>query len=586
MSAPFKTPSFFPKRRMEMVGTKRSALDHARGRMILVSAAFALAYILVAARVVDLSLLQGYLHGGGDTLQAEDAPPPEENATVRADIVDRNGVLLATSLDTASLYADPALITEPEKVAQGLVKIMPDLAYGDVLQKLQRRARFVWIRRNLTPQEQFAVLDLGQPGLNFRSERCRIYPQGPLAAHMVGYTDVDGHGLAGVERSFDKLLRKGDKPLRMTIDVRLQHILRRETARAVHEFSAKAGGGVILDVKTGEVLAAVSLPDFDPNNIAEAGPQDLFNRLTLGVYEPGSTFKIFSTAALLETQSHAISKTFDAREPLHRGRFIISDYHPEKRILTTPEVFMYSSNIGAAMMGETIGTEGLRSFYEELGLLTPLDLEISEVGRPLYPQPWREINTLTAAFGHGIAVAPLQTVAAAASVVGDGTLVRPTLIAGRAAENSEKSRKTRVVSPQTVERMRQMMRLVVTDGTGTFANVPGYNVGGKTGTAEKPDAGGYDRHSLVSSFLGFFPIEAPRYAVFVMVDEPHGNKASYGYATGGWVAAPAVARTVVGMAAVLGIPPEDTKPEDDLSAALMPYVHGKNHEGGSHLASY
>lgn len=566
-----RMPSFI-KKTLRIRGSRSSALDTARSRIVMISAAFVLCYILVGARVFDLSMIQGRLHPLADvadyTAAGSDAPR-------RADILDRNGVILATSLDTASLYADPALIIDPVDTAEGLSKIFPDLVYGDVLQKLQRHGRFVWIKRNLTPGEQFKVLELGDPGLDFRTERHRIYPQGDLAAHFVGYTDVDGNGLGGVERSFNDLLAKGGDPLTMTIDIRLQHILHREIKRAMTEFTGKAAAGAIVDIANGQVLAAVSMPDFDPNDTGDAKQIQFFNNLTLGVFEMGSTFKIFSTAALLENKNPPMEMKFDTDKPLKRGRFTISDYHPEKRKLTIPEIFMLSSNIGAALEGELVGTDALKDFYRDLGLMDPLQIEINEIGRPLLPPVWRDINTLTASFGHGIAVSPLQMVMAASGIVNGGVLVKPTLIMNENDKKmSQDNPEVRIVSPQTAHRMRQMMRLVVTDGTGTKANVPGYNVGGKTGTAEKKkiDGKGYDAHRKLSSFIGFFPMDAPRYAVFVMVDEPHGTKETFGYATGGWVAAPAVARVIASMGPLLGIEPEHDTQGNDVAASLRKVV--------------
>lgn len=578
-------PPLLFRKTMRIIGEKRTALDTARGRIVLVSALFSLAYLTVAARVVDLTFIQGQLQHF-DLAAAEEALPPAQTEIVRADITDRNGVLLATSLETASLYADPSLIPDAEKTAKALAAILPGLSYGEALQKLQRKGRFVWIKRSLTPNEQFAVLNLGEPGLSFRSERRRIYPQGPLAAHMVGFTDVDNNGLAGVERSFDRLLDDGT-PLKLTLDIRLQHVVRRELMKAVKTFTGLGGAAMVMDLSNGEILAAVSYPDFDPNDSADADGNAMFNRLTLGSYELGSTFKIFSTAALLELTGTSMGAGFETREPLVRGRFTIRDYHPEKRILTVPEVFMYSSNIGAALMGEKVGTRALKDFYDDLGLLSPASLEIEELGKPLVPQPWRDINTLTASYGHGIAVSPLQLVAAAGSLVEDGTLIRPTIILhDDIIPESRKSPEVRIVSPQTAHRMRQLLRLVVTNGTGKNADVPGYRVGGKTGTAEKPDARGrYDTKKQISSFLGFFPMEAPRYAVFLMVDEPHGTKASFGYATGGWVAAPATQKIIEGMASIFAIPPADIPPEKDMAAGLQKYLF-ENKEGNNHLASF
>ncbi|MBI4031755.1 MAG: penicillin-binding protein 2, partial [Proteobacteria bacterium] len=558
------SPAFRFRRRMKILGSRSADLDTARGRAVLASAFFALFYILIAIRIFDLSIVQGELRRSGEPDMIANALPASSSA-VRADIVDRNGALLATSLETASLYADPSLVVEPEKTAQDLVDVIPGLIYGDILQKLQRKGRFVWLKRNLTPEEQHAVLTIGDPALGFQAERKRIYPQGALAAHVVGFSDLDGHGLAGVERSFERLLSDGGDTLKLSLDIRVQYIVRRELAEAVRTFSALGGAGIVMDIASGEVLAAVSWPDFDPHDPGGSSDTARFNRFSLGTYEPGSTFKIFSTAALLDTLNVPMGTAFDARAPLERGRFTISDYHPEKRALTVPEVFMYSSNIGAALMGEMVGTKALRDFYEDLGLFAPLPLEIGEAGRPQYPDPWRDINTLTASYGHGIAVSPMRLVAAASSIVGGGTIVQPTLIAGK---QPQKNHDLRVVSPQTAHRMRQLMRLVVADpeGTGKKADVPGYSVGGKTGTADKSSGGGYDRNRKISSFMGFFPMEAPRYAVFIMVDEPRGTKASFGYATGGWVAAPAVKKIIEGMAADMGTPPVNTPPEKDMAA--------------------
>jgi len=358
--------------------------------------------------------------------------------------------------------------------------------------------------------------------------------------------------------------------LTLSLDIRLQHILRREAKAQMKQFSGTGAAAIIMDVNNGEVLAAVSLPDFDPHAPSAAEDPEIFNRLTLGVYELGSTFKLFSTAALLEKNGGRLDQTFDAREPLVRGRFTIKDYHAEKRVLTVPEVFMVSSNIGAALMGEYVGTEGLQDFYRDLGLLDPSPLTIEEVGKPLFPQPWRDLNTLTASYGHGIAVSPLQLVTAAATVLGDGTQVIPTLVLG--GDETQKHRDLRVISPQTAHRMRQLMRLVVTEGTGKSADVPGYRVGGKTGTAEQPGRGGYNRKKLISSFLGVFPADEPRYVVYVMVQDPKGTKETYGYATGGWVGAPAVRNIVEVMGPMMGVKPRGMSAVADVSDGLKQYI--------------
>jgi cell division protein FtsI (penicillin-binding protein 3) len=557
----------------KLIGERSSSFDLARGRLVLLSGLFVLVYMMLAARAIDLTIIQVNIAESGDKeVSALISPAP---VFARANITDRNGVLLATTLKTATLYADPELISSKKDAAAGLAKIFPDLPYGDLLQKLQSDRRFISLRRDLNPAEQYAVLELGEPGLAFQQEDRRVYPQGPLASHLVGYASIDRQGLAGVERSFNNYLNE-DGPLRLTIDIRLQHTLRRELLKAMRDFSAAGAAGIVMDARNGEILAGVSLPDFDPHEAGSAGKDKIFNRLTLGTYELGSVFKIFSTAAFLETHDVPLSTTFDASQPLKYGKFKIEDYHAENRILTIPEVFMHSSNIGTAMMGEAVGGTRLKKFYGDIGLLEPLEFEIQEVGKPQVPSPWREINTITASYGHGITTTPLQLASAVSSIINGGMLVHPRLVMDAQAARAETGE--RVVSEKTAHRMRQLLRLVVTDGTGSKADVPGYNVGGKTGTAEKNNAGRYEKNKLISSFVAAFPIESPRYVVYVLVDEPRGNKQSYNFATAGWVAAPAAARVITSMASILGIPPEAVPAAQDLSFSLKQFVSVKTHE--------
>jgi len=565
--------SLFNRTNIEFTGQKRSALDMARGRIMLLSLFFILTYIIVALRVVELTIVQGEMKKDEKTVSLLEAEPTRENKITRSDILDRNGVILARSLKTSSLYADPALIPDPKNVARDLVKIFPELTYGETLQKLQSDKRFVWIKRNMTPADQYKILYLGHPGLSFQDEQKRIYPQGNLASHIVGYTNVDDHGLGGIEAGFDKLLLSNREQLITTIDVRIQHALRREVYQSMKKFNGVAGTGIVMDVNNGEILGAVSLPDFDPNHVDTKNKDALFNRLTLGVFEPGSTFKIFTTAAAIENAGAGMNKTYDAREALQVGRFKINDYHAQKRVMTLPEVFMHSSNIGSVKMALDVGTDNFKNFLGDLGLLNAPDIEIPEVGKPLVPKPWQEISTMTASFGHGIAVSPLQLVSAASSIINGGILVKPTLVLDKGRDDKFLGKKNvRVVSEKTAHRMRQLMRLVVTGGTGGKADVPGYNVGGKTGTADKNEGKGYTSDKRRSSFMAFFPIEAPKYAVYIMIDEPKGTKESYGYATAGWVAAPAVGRVIESIIAIEGIKPMES---DELGGTLDAYVKTK-----------
>ncbi|MCA8909314.1 MAG: penicillin-binding protein 2, partial [Rhodospirillaceae bacterium] len=522
-----------------------NALETGRTRLLLVAFLFTVGFMVVAGRLIDVTVMQ-----------APGAPGVALAAEVlgqRADILDRNGVILATSVPIASLFADASLIGDADQVVDLLAPIIPDLNQERARRLLATDRRFVWVHRRLTPSQQERINRLGIPGLEFGTEQRRIYPLGSLMAHVLGATDIDGHGIAGIERSMDDELL-GGAPVRLTIDVRLQEILRQELAAAIDEFSAIGGAGVVMDVRSGELLALSSLPDYDPDEIADADADALFNRATLGIYEMGSTFKIFTTAMALDSGTTTIAGTFDATHPIQVGRFTINDFHAQARWLTVPEIFRYSSNIGSVRMALAVGTERQQAYLRALGLLDPAPLELPEVGAPLVPSPWREINTMTISFGHGLAVSPVQLANAVSTVVNGGIRHPATLVPRDPASLAGDER---VISEATSDLMRRLLRLVVTDGTGRNADAEGYLVGGKTGTAEKPSGGGYNTHALISSFVAAFPMNDPRYVVFIMLDEPHGTEATYGYATGGWVAAPTVRRVIERMGPLYGIAPVD-----------------------------
>lgn len=540
----------FRKQHVRAGEEKGAALHVMRSRLILFKLVAVIGFSFMGLRAADLMVLQA---------ERPDVPVVEysqvsevPSSQRRAQILDRNGEILASSLKLNSLYADPKKIIDKKSAVRSLTTIFPDLDAQKLYERLNSNKRFVWIKRGTTPAEEQAVLEIGEPGLSYVEEDQRFYPQGALSSHIVGLVNRDGEGVSGVERGYDDHLSHEGTDIETTVDVRIQHILRRELGEAIGRFDAKAGAGLIMDVNSGELLAAVSLPDFDSNNPSNPNAPEMFNRFSQGVYELGSTFKVFSTAALFEFEKAKMSMRFDAREPIKFGRFKIRDYHAEERILTVPEVFMVSSNIGSAKMAEKVGTERVQSFYKDLGLFDAPDFDLKEVARPLVPSPWREIDTLTTSYGHGIAISPLQLVRAVASIVNGGYLVEPHLVQ---KDVEEFSTSIRVVSRETAQNMRSLLRLAVTDGTGSAANVDGLIIGGKTGTAEKPSENGrgYDRNKLISSFLGVFPMDRPEYIVFLMVDEPKGQKHSFGYATGGWVAAPAVARVVEAMAPMVGI---------------------------------
>jgi cell division protein FtsI (penicillin-binding protein 3) len=458
------------------------------------------------------------------------------------------------------------VIADPAGTARRLAAVLSGLDEAQVRERLASESRsFVWIRRNMTPRQQYEVNRLGVPGLFFQREERRVYPAGALVSHVVGFTDLDNRGLAGVEQSFDERLKTDSEPLKLAIDVRVQHVVREELLRAIDDFKAIGGMGVLADVNTGETLAMVSLPDFDPNAPGLADADARFNRNTLGTYEMGSTFKMFTSAMGFDSGAVRMNDMWDASKPYVIGRFTIQDFHGKHRWLSTPEVFIYSSNLGALRMALQIGVTRQREFLDRLGFLKPSPIELPEVSHPLIPKPWREVNSLTIAFGHGITVSPMQLVTAAAASV-DGGILRPPTILARAAGTRVPGE--RVMSAQASAQLNQLMRLNVEKGSGKSAEVPGYFVGGKTGTAEKIQRGGYKKNARMSSFLASFPAHAPQYVLLVAVDEPQGRRDTGGYATGGIVAAPAAGRIIARIAPMLGVTPM-VEPPPDITRPLL-----------------
>jgi cell division protein FtsI (penicillin-binding protein 3) len=554
------------------------ALETGRTRLLISGTVLILGFAVVGVRLVNIALFQDALEP-----RAAHAPHASELRMGRADIVDRNGEILATTLQTASLFANPHKILDADEAAHLLVSALPGLREAEIAAKLKSNRGFVWLKRNLSPRQQWNIIKLGIPGVEFQSAETRVYPHGPLAAHVLGYVDIDNKGLAGIEKSFDTALRSNATPIALTMDVRLQHLLRIELMAAMSTHRAIGATGIILDARHGDVMAMTSLPDFDPNAQGRASDNQRFNRATLGVYELGSTFKIFTTAMALDYGVVSMEDGYDATKPIRVSRFTIRDYHAKKRWLSVPEIFMYSSNIGSAKMARDVGGDAQREFLLQLGLLSPAPIELPEVGTPLTPKPWRPINTMTIGYGHGLAVSPLQLAVGVSSVVNGGILNRPTLI-HRQPESEVSNpppRGDRVMSEETSQDLRRLMRLVVAKGTGGKAAAPGYLVGGKTGTAEKARRQGYNRRSLISSFVGAFPMTDPRYVVLVVLDEPQGTTKTHGFATGGWVAAPVVSRIVEHAAPLLGV-----GPTDEQAPAVLRQLDIKLKPEGRRLASY
>lgn len=540
--------------RITLEGAAKAAMARTRSRLNFSIVAFGVVFAVLFGRLVEVTMLR-------EGQERKTARVETNVAYYRADIVDRNGEILATDLQSASLYADARVIWDPAETAQALAGVLPTVDATALTKRLATRQAFVWIKRNIPPRQQEAVRQLGIPGLHFRDEPRRVYPNGRTAAHVLGYVNVDNHGLAGVERGAEDLIlerRNHGGVVELALDLRVQHALQDEMSAALATFKARAGSGIVMDVNTGEVLALASLPDFDPNEPGEAAKTALFNSVTLGVYEMGSTFKTFTTAMALDTQKVTFASQFDATNPITMGRFTITDFHPENRLLTVPEIFVHSSNIGTAKMALEVGTTTQKAYLAKMGLLTPVLSEIKEVGSPIVPKRWGDLETMTVSYGHGIAITPLHVAMTSAALVNGGKLIKPTMLKREAGAVVPFNR---VVSEQTSIQMRELLRMVVTQGTGSKADVPGYPVAGKTGTAEKATGGGYAHKNLLSSFMGVFPARSPQYLVLIVLDEPQGNDATAGYATAGWTAAPTAGKVIARIAPMLNVPVSPTEPQ-------------------------
>jgi cell division protein FtsI (penicillin-binding protein 3) len=550
---------------------RRDTMAKARSRLVLVAGGFALLFGALVLKLADATIVDPMMPKPEAALRLPD-PPPTDGVVpahdfgpraARASITDRNGEILAISLPTAALYANPREMIDAADTAHKLKAALPALDEDEVRTRLASEKQFVYIARQITPRQELDINALGIPGVYFEPTERRHYPLGRVAAQVLGGVDIDGRGVAGVERFFDEQLREQPGPLALSLDVRVQAVMRDELSRAMDEFEAIGACGIVMDVRTGEVLAMVSLPDYDANDVGRATPDQRFNRAVTGMYEPGSTFKLQTASMALDSGTVQIWNEFDASVPIHVGRFTITDFEGKHRWLYLPEVLAYSSNLGAAHMAAEVGPERQRAWMEQMGMLSRLGIELPEAGIPLAPPAanWKEIATLTIGFGHGIAVSPLHVVVGTATVANGGTLYRPTILAHDPSVPPRQG--MRVMQTSTSDIIRKLMRLVVTDGYGKSAEVPGYYVGGKTGTAEKVSHHSYEKHTNVAAFTSVFPMNAPRFAVYMMLDEPKANASTHGYATAGWVIAPAVGKVISRIA-----PMEGLLPDIDAAAAI------------------
>jgi cell division protein FtsI (penicillin-binding protein 3) len=537
-----------------MDGARKSTGGRGRTRVLMTMAVFFGIYSVIGGRLVYLGLQD----------PETGVRSFERNTAARPDIVDRNGQVLATDIKTASLFAEPRRIVDADEAIELLSTILPDIDYEDTYRKFKSGAGFVWLRRQLSPKQQADILALGIPGIGFRTEKRRFYPGGPTASHVVGLVNVDNQGIAGIEKYIDDqglaVLRANGladeaalAPFQLSLDLRVQHIVRDELELAMERYSAIAAGAVVLNAKTGEVVAMASLPDYDPNNPFNAHDKDRLNRMSAGVYEMGSTIKSFTTAMALDSGKVTMESRFDATRPLRIGRHTIKDFHGKGRVLTTPEVFIYSSNIGSAGMADVVGIEGHREFLKRVGLLDRMRTELPEVATPTEPSEWKKVHSITISFGHGISTTPLQTAVAAAALMNGGKLIQPTFLPRTEAKAMAVAEQ--VISPATSEGMRYLYRLNAEKGSGKRAEVPGYRVGGKTGTAEKVVKGRYASDKRFNAFLASFPMDDPQYIVLTIIDEPKPEKPGMG-ATSGLNAAPVTANIIRRAAPLLGVKPE------------------------------
>ena len=495
----------------------------------------------------------------------ESAIPPVHIVAKRPDIIDRNGELLATDLRMVSLYAEPNRIVDVDDAVDKLVQVFPDLDRRRTYRKLANaRSRFTWLERQITPKQESEILALGIPAVGFRPEVKRFYPEGRTAAHVVGYVDIDNHGKAGMEKYLDGqglsdlamtgLTSTDDlRPVKLSIDLRVQNIVHDVVEDALTRYKGKSAGAVVLNVHTGEVVAMVSDPDYDPNDPEASGGDGWLNRMSGGTFEMGSTFKTFSMAMAFDLGAVKATDKFDASAPLHYGRYTIHDDHDvPRRWLTVPEIFRYSSNIGTAKMMDTVGMENQQAYLTRFGLLTKMDTELPEVKMPSQPKVWKKINSITISFGHGVATTPLQTAVAGAAMINGGRLIEPTFLP-RTQEQADEIA-TRVIKPSTSDIMRSLFKLNGQEGSGVPAQVPGFQVGGKTGTANKVIDGVYSHKLSFNAFLGAFPIDHPDYVVLTFIDQPLTGEHGFTFATN--TAAPMVREIVGRTAPLLGVEPQ------------------------------
>lgn len=557
--------------RLRLVGQRRQMLAVMHQRLMFGMLVYAGIIALIGLRILWLAAFGDH---AGRKIDLTTLIPD------RGDIVDRDGEPLARTIDAWTIAVHPTkVIGDKLSLARRLAQLMPERSEEQYFAMLRSGKTFFYLRRRASPGLVEAVNAIGEPGLAIQREPDRLYPQTSLAAQVIGYTDIDGHGVAGMERAFDDRLSNiatRGEPLTLSIDSRLQQALEHELLDAMTTFSAIGAAGVVLDIHTGEVLAMTSLPQVNPNAAGQASPEARFNRATLGVYELGSTFKPFTVAMAMDSGIiRSFGKIYNCPDELMAYGHAIHDTHPFGRQCTVAEIMKESSNIGTAQIAAQVGSERQKYFLGKMGFLSPVQIELKERARSLTPGVnWGPLEVMTVGYGHGIAVTPLHLATGYATLFNGGIYRPATLL--MVDRNHPPAQGKRVFSEETSYRLRALLREVVMDGTGKKADAPGYRVGGKTGTAEKLLNGHYTSSAVVTTFAGVFPMDEPRYVVVAMLDDPKATKDTYGFHTAGWNVAPVVSRTISRIAPMLGVRPDKNR-EPDMSEVL-PFIHDTHPE--------
>ena len=543
------------KNNLELFGDFKERIITAKLRFSFVLFFLFFGYFLITLKIINLSITHNKKLSNNIFKQNQSIPG------LRADIIDRNGVQLATSHIKHDLVANPKEITKNKKeISKKISEILPELTYEDVLKKLESKKSFVYLKRPISPKKLNRIVEIGEPKISSKKRYVRYYPHQEHASHILGGVNVDNQGIKGIENKFNKTLKdenfaKNNK-LQLSIDINLQKNLDYHLSETIKKHSAEGGAGIILDIKSNEILAMNSLPQFNPNHINKMNKKTEFNKATLGVYELGSLFKPLTGAIALDKDIITEDTIYDAREPLIEGKFTIHDYKPKKRKLKFSECILYSSNICLAQVGVDIGEKNMKEYFERMRLTIKPEIELPEIGEPIVPSIWRKTDLMSMSYGHTIAVSPLQFVNAFNAIINGGKFQYSTLIK---KENYNNDSSTEIITENTSKRIRKLLREVVgnKEGSGKNANIKGYSIGGKTGTAikNKENRSGYKEENR-TSFVGFFPSYDPKYIVFVMVDNPKRIKENFYYATAGWVVAPTVRKIINEMIPRLGIEPE------------------------------